>query len=63
MVARRGAYRVLIGKHEGKRPLGRPSLRWEDNIRIDFREISLGTWTLLIWLRTRRSDVLLRMRL
>jgi hypothetical protein len=62
MVARRGAYRVLIGKHEGKRPLGRPSLRWEDNIKIDFREISLGTWTLLIWLRTGRSDGLLRMR-
>ena len=59
MVARRGAYRVLVDKHKGKRPLGRPSLRWEDNIKIDFREISLGTWTLLIWLRIGRSDGLL----
>jgi hypothetical protein len=28
-------YRVLVGKHEGKRPLGRPSHRWEDNIKMD----------------------------
>jgi hypothetical protein len=38
-VARMGegrvVYRVLIGKHEGKRPLGRPRLRWEDNIKMD----------------------------
>jgi hypothetical protein len=59
MVARRGAYRVLVGKHEGKRPLGRTSLRWEDNIKIDFKEISLGTWTLLILLRIGRNDGLL----
>ena len=32
---RRGVYRVLVGKHEGKRPLGRPSRRWEDNIKMD----------------------------
>ena len=32
---RRGVYRVLMGKHEGKRPLGRPRRRWEDNIKID----------------------------
>ena len=54
-----GCIKVLVGKHEGKRPLGRPSLRWEDNIKFDFREINLGTWTLLIWLRTGRSDGLL----
>ena len=33
------AYRVLVGKPEGKRPLGRPRCRWEDNIKMDFREV------------------------
>jgi hypothetical protein len=37
----RGVYRVLIGTTEGKRPLGRPSRRWEDNIKIDLREIGI----------------------
>jgi len=32
-------YRVLVGKPEGGRPLGRPRRRWEDNIRLDFREV------------------------
>jgi hypothetical protein len=36
---KRNAYRILVGKPEGKRPLGRPRLRWEDNIRMDLREI------------------------
>jgi hypothetical protein len=35
MGERRGVYRVLVGKPEGKRPLGRRRLRWEDNIKID----------------------------
>jgi hypothetical protein len=35
----RGVYRVLVGKHEGKRPLGRPRLRWKDNIKIDLQEV------------------------
>jgi hypothetical protein len=35
-------YRVLVGKPEGKRPLGRPRRRWEDGIRVDLREIGLG---------------------
>jgi hypothetical protein len=35
-------YKVLVGKPEGKRPLGRPRRRWEDGIRMDFREIGLG---------------------
>jgi hypothetical protein len=34
----RGVYRVLIGRPEGKRPLGRPRRRWEDNIKTDLRE-------------------------
>jgi hypothetical protein len=35
----RGVYRVLVGRHERKRPLGRPRHRWEDNIKMDLREI------------------------
>jgi len=35
----RGVYRVLVGKLEGKRPLGRPRRRWEDNIKIDLQEV------------------------
>jgi hypothetical protein len=39
---RREKYKVLVGKPEGKRPLGRPRRRWEDGIRIDLRETDLG---------------------
>jgi hypothetical protein len=35
----RGVYRVLVGRPEGKRPLGRPRRKWEDNIKMDLREI------------------------
>ena len=35
----RGVHRVLVGKPEGKRPLGRPRLRWEDNIKMDLQEV------------------------
>ena len=35
----RNAYRVSVGKFEGKRPLGRPRRRWEDNIKMDLREV------------------------
>jgi hypothetical protein len=38
----RGAYRVLVGKPEGRRPLGRPGHRWENNIRMDLREVGCG---------------------
>jgi len=45
-VARMGeercVYRVLVGKPEGKRPLGRPRRRWVDNIRMDFQEVGCG---------------------
>jgi hypothetical protein len=37
----RGIYRVLVGRPEGKRPLGRPRRRWEDNIKMDLREIGI----------------------
>jgi hypothetical protein len=42
MGERRGAYRALVGKPEGKRPLGRPRRRWEDNIKMDLREVGCG---------------------
>jgi len=35
----RGVYRILVGRPEGKKPLGRPKRRWEDNIKTDLREI------------------------
>jgi hypothetical protein len=38
----RGVHRVLVGKPEGKRPLGRPRRRWEDNIKMDIQEIGGG---------------------
>jgi hypothetical protein len=38
----RGAYRALVGKHEGRRPLGRPRRRWKDNIKVDLREVGWG---------------------
>jgi len=38
----RGVYRVLVGKPEGKRPLGRPRRRWVDNIRMDLQEVVCG---------------------
>ena len=38
----RGVYRVLVGKPEGKRPLGRPRRRWEDNIKTDLQEVGGG---------------------
>jgi hypothetical protein len=37
----RGVYRVLVGRPEGKRPLGRPRRRWENNIKMDLREIGI----------------------
>jgi hypothetical protein len=45
----RGIYRLLFGRPEGKRPLGRPRRRWEDNIKMDLREIGIegANW---IWL-------------
>jgi hypothetical protein len=43
MGERRVAYRVLVGKPEGRRPLGRPRHRWEDNIKTDLREVGCGS--------------------
>jgi hypothetical protein len=38
----RGAYNILVGRPERRRPLGRPRRRWEDNIKMDLREIGFG---------------------
>jgi len=43
----RGVYRVLVGKPEGRRPLGRPRCRWVDNIRMDFQEVGCGYMDLI----------------
>ena len=42
MGERRGVYRVLVGKPEGKRPVGRPRRRWEDNIKMELQEVGCG---------------------
>jgi hypothetical protein len=47
MVEKRNAYRLLVGKPEGKRPLGRPRRRWVDNIRMDFGEVG---WDDVDWI-------------
>jgi len=39
---KRGVYRILVGKPEGKRPHGRPKRRWEDNSKIDLQEVGCG---------------------
>ena len=46
----KNAFRVLLGKPEGKRPSGRPRCRWEDNIKMDLREVGydVGDWIGLI---------------
>jgi len=42
MGERRGIYRILVGKPEGKRPLGRDRHRWEENIKLNFQEVECG---------------------
>jgi len=42
MVERRGVYRFLVRKREGKRPIGRPRRKWEDNIKMDLQEVGCG---------------------
>jgi hypothetical protein len=55
MVKGRGAHRVLVRRPEGKRPLGRPRGRWEDNIKMDLREngIDRANWIQLAQDRVR----------
>ena len=42
MEEKTGVYRVLVGKPEGKKPLGRPRRRWEDNVKMDLQEVGRG---------------------
>jgi hypothetical protein len=48
MVEERGVYRILVGKPEGKRTLGRPRRRWKENSRIDHQEVGCGV---MDWIR------------
>jgi hypothetical protein len=54
-----GVYRVLVERPEGRRPLGRPRRRWEDNIKMDLREIEIDGGTGFSWLRIESSDGLM----
>jgi hypothetical protein len=51
MGERRGIYRVLVGKPEGKTPLGSPRCRWEDNVKLDIQKVGCGgiDWIELAW--------------
>jgi hypothetical protein len=49
----KNVYNVLVGKPEGKRPLGRPRRRWEDGIRMDLREIGWGSVEWIQWAQDR----------
>jgi hypothetical protein len=51
MGEKRNAYRLLVGKSDGKRPLGEPRRRWVDNIRMNLVEVEWVMWTGLVWLR------------
>jgi hypothetical protein len=50
----RGVYRVLLGRAEGKRPLGKPRRSWEDNIKLDLKEIGIDGAT---WIRLAQDRV------
>ena len=47
----RSAFKILTGKPTGKRPLGRPRRRWEDNIRMDLEDIDINAGNWVVWLR------------
>jgi hypothetical protein len=51
MEERRGVFRALVGKPEGKRPLGRPRHRWENNIKMNHQGLGVGVWNVSNWLR------------
>jgi hypothetical protein len=49
----RGSYNILVGRPEGRRPLGRPRRRWEDNIKMDLKEIGFGDVDWIHWAQDR----------
>jgi len=53
MAEGRGVYRVLVGNSGGKRPLGRPRRRWEDNIKMDIQEVGLES---MDWIDLNQQD-------
>jgi hypothetical protein len=53
---RKGVYRVLVGKHEGKSPHGGSKRRWEDNIKVDLQEMGYGGMRWIYWLRIEVGD-------
>jgi hypothetical protein len=55
--AKRNAYRILVERHEGNRPLGRPRRRWEDNIELNLKEIG---WESVDWIYVARNRNVLR---
>jgi hypothetical protein len=55
----RGVYRVLVGKPEGKRPLGRPRRRWEDNIKVDIKEEGCGG---MDWIELVQDNAVMKLR-
>jgi hypothetical protein len=55
----RGGYRIMVGRPEGRRPLGRPRRGWEDNIKMDLQGLGWGAWTGLSWLRIETGGGLL----
>jgi len=59
---RRGAYRVLLGRPDGKKPLGNCAQKCEDNIKINIEEVGWATWNRLIRLRVRIGGEMLRIR-
>jgi hypothetical protein len=59
MGEKRGAYRILVGRPEGRRTLGRCSRRCEDKIKMDLQDVGWGAWTGLSWPRIRTGGGLL----
>jgi hypothetical protein len=59
MAKMRNAYKILVGKPKAKRLLGKPRCMWEDDIRMDLRQMGGNVWTEFIWLRAWTLDRLL----